>query len=167
MLKVGVFVDTETDVEKKKKPRETDLEIYYEEERKRKPERQRAALRWWVGTVVLTLFPTLTTLIVAALRWDTIITLDLIFHDGELILCSFLIVTSTLVSCYNVKMKSVFTDGMLYLLFGSDFIQLIAYTVIKTNEKNNLITISIVSIISLIISIVSSWIWYQMTSEGV
>lgn len=123
----------------------------------------RAALRWWIGTVVLTLFPTLTTLIVAAVRSDANLTIDIIFKDGELILSSFLIVTSTLVSCYDVKEKTIFTDVILFSLLGSDFIQLILYTVFKTNPENDLLVIASVSIISLLVSIFTSWTWYLIT----
>lgn len=56
---------------------------------------------------------------------------------------------------------------MRYLLFGTDCIQLIAYTVFKTNTTNNLKTIVIVSIVSLLISISSSWAWYLLTNKGV
>ena len=130
-----------------------------------KTENARGALRWWVGTVVLTLFPTLTTLIVAAVRNDATFDIDIAFKDGELILSSFLIVTSTLVSCYDVKEKSIFTDLILFFLLGCDFIQLIIYTVFKTNPENNIITITIVSLISLAVSIISSWSWYLLTHE--
>lgn len=123
----------------------------------------RSALRWWVGTVALTLFPTLTTVIVAAVRSDAILTIDIVFKDGELILSSFLIVTSTLVSCYDVKEKSVFTDLILFFLLGSDFIQLIVYTVFKTNPENSLVAIATVSVISLAVSVSSSWTWYLLT----
>lgn len=127
----------------------------------------RAALRWWVGTVVLTLFPTLTTVIVAALREDAEVTWKLIFNDGDLILSAFLIVTSTLIGCYNIKYKSFLTDIILDFLFGVDCIQLIIYTVFKTNAKNDLLTVGIISTASLFISIFSSWTWYLLTGKEV
>lgn len=135
--------------------------------RKLNTQKIRAALRWWIGTVALTLLPTLIVVIVAALREDAKVTPDLVFNNGELVLSSFLIVTSTAISCYNTKNKSLLTDIMRYILFGTDFIQLIVYTVFKTNKANNLPTVVIVSIASLVISISSSWTWFLLTNEGV
>lgn len=131
----------------------------------RKSDSSRAALRWVVGTVILTLFPTLATIIMAILREDSPLSWELILNNGELVLCSFLIVTSTLISCYNIKHQSILTDILLYFLVGIDFIQLIIYTVLKTNTTNNLITVAIVSVISLMISVSSSATWYYMTNR--
>lgn len=70
-------------------PKAEQPENHSNDEWRRKSDRKRAALRWWVGTVALTLFPTLTTLVVAALREDTQVTVDLAFNNGELVLSSF------------------------------------------------------------------------------
>lgn len=132
--------------------------------RKRRLERQRAALGWWVGTVVLTLFPTLATLLVVALQENKEITLELIFGDGEIILASFLIVASTLIAGYNVRDKTVFTDFVRDILFFLGAVQLIAYTTIKTNDKNAMETVIIISFASLFMSICTSWIWYKLAN---
>lgn len=132
-------------------------------DQERKIAQQRAALRWWMGTVVLTLFPTLTTVFIAVLRGDTAITWEFVFDGGELILSSFLIVTSTWISGYTVKDETVFTDLVRYILHFLSFAQLIAYTVIKTNQSNNQITVITVSLSALFISVCISWIWYKLT----
>lgn len=132
--------------------------------KRRRRDRQRAALGWWVGTVVLTLFPTLATFLVVALQENKELTLELIFGDGEIILASFLIVASTSMAGYNVKDKTVFTDLVRYILFFLGAAQLIAYTTIKTNDKNTIVTVIIISVASLFMSICTSWIWYKLAS---
>lgn len=135
-------------------------------EQSRAVARQRAALRWWVGTVALTLFPTLTIILMALLRGSPPITWELILNDGELILASYLIVTSTLISTYTIKNETFLADVVRFILYFLSAIQLIAYTVIKTNESNNLLTVAIVSIGALIVAICLSWIWYILTNGG-
>ena len=130
-------------------------------------EKVRAALRWWVGTVILTLFPTFTTITMAALREDTEVTWELVFNNGELILSAFLIVTSTWIGCYNIKHESILSDIILYTLFGIDCFQLIVYTVFKTNVNNDLHIVAIISVASLFVSIFSSWSWYLLAGKEV
>lgn len=132
----------------------------------RKAAQQRAALKWWVGTVILTLFPTLTKIFIIALRGSTPLTLNVVFDKGELILSSFLIVTSTWISGYTIKDETIFTDLVRYILHFLSFVQLVAYTVIETNPKNNIMTVIVVSLSSLFISVCVSWIWYTLTNEG-
>lgn len=129
--------------------------------------KQRAALRWWVGTVVLTLFPTLSTVLVTVLQGNTSITWDLVFGDGEIILASFLIVASTSITGYTAKNKTVFTDLVRYILFFLVAVQLIGYTIIKTNSNNNPTTVIVVSLAALFISVCMSWIWYLLSDEEV
>ena len=126
-----------------------------------------AAFRWWVGTVVLTLIPTLFVTIIATFRVDTELNMDLILNDGDLVLSSFLIVTSTFVNCYNTKNESLLTEVIRVLLFLTGSIQLVTWAVFKTNTTNNLKIVAIVSIVSLLISISSSWTWYLLTNKGV
>lgn len=130
-------------------------------------QKRRNALRWWMGTVVLTLFPTLATVLVAALRGEPPLSWELVFKEGELILASFLIVTSTSISAYTVKRETIFTDAIRYILKFLTAFQLIAYTVIKTNSETNSITLIVVSVSALIVSVCFSWIWYKLTSEEV
>lgn len=132
--------------------------------RKRRTAKRRAALSWWVGTVILTLFPTLSTILVAALHENTPITLELVFGDGEIILASFLIVASTSLAGYNISDKTVFSDAVRYILLFLGATQLIAYTTIKTNDKNEIIVVIVVSLVSMFMSICVSWIWYQLTN---
>lgn len=145
-------------------PRRTERAQVRAEIKKQKVAQQRAALSWWVGTVVLTLFPTLVTILVVALKEDTTITLELIFGDGEIILTSFLIVASTSLAGYTVKDKTVFTDLVRYILFFLGAMQLIAYTTVKTNDKNNIVIVIIISLASLFTSICASWIWYKLAN---
>ena len=133
-------------------------------EQDRRVARQRAALRWWVGTVALTLFPTLFTIFVAVLRGYPL-TLELVLDDGELVLASFLIITSTLISSNTIKNETIVTDAVQYFLYFLSFTQLISFTVIKTNETNHPVTVAVVSFGALIISICFSWIWYILTNE--
>ena len=63
-----------TNTEKKIQPGKRLAPAPKKEQIKWDVEGARAALWWWVGTVVLTLFPTLTTVIVAALREDAEVT---------------------------------------------------------------------------------------------
>ncbi|MDE7055351.1 MAG: hypothetical protein K2O84_11180 [Oscillospiraceae bacterium] len=128
-------------------------------------QKRRGSLRWWIGTVVLTLFPTLATILIAALRGHPPLSWNLVFKDGEIILASFLIVTSTSISAYTVKKETVFTDAVRYILKFLSLFQLIAYTAVKTSAKTNPITLIVVSVAALIVSVCFSWIWYKLTSK--
>ena len=128
--------------------------------------KRRATLRWWVGTVFLTLFPTLATTLVILLQGKTQITWDLILGDGEIILASFLIVASTLITSYNVVEVTLSTDVVRYVLIFLIAIQLICYAIVKTTEDIKTATLLFVSFVALFISICISWVWFIMTNKG-
>lgn len=128
----------------------------------------RAPLKWWVGTVVLTLFPSLVIALMALFR-NKEITLELLIGDGELVLSSFLIIVSTLISYHNIQRKnSDSIDGLYFILLFGAFLELIAYTSFKTNleNENNLLTIGLTSAFSLAASIFVSWLWSKIMEGG-
>lgn len=128
----------------------------------RNQDRERAILGWWVGTVVLTLFPTLVTIFVIALQENKELSLELIFGDGEICLASFLIVASTLMSGHSVRDKTVYSDLARDTLLLLGAVQLVSYTTIKTNDQNNMLVVTIFSFSALFLSICISWVWYQL-----
>lgn len=130
--------------------------------------KDRAPLKWWVGTVVLTLFPSIATALMALFRSKEI-TLELLIGDGELVLSSFLIIVSTLINYHNIqRKKSDRIDGLYFILLFGAFLELIAYTSFKTNleSENNLMTIGLTSAFSLFASIFVSWSWSKIMEGG-
>jgi len=120
------------------------------------------SLRWWIGTVVLTIFPTLATSLVAVLTGTSVDWLFL-FGDGEMVLSSFVIVTSTLISCYNIRTENLFlVDGLYHLMLFIDFFELIAYTAIKINPDNSVAAVCATSFFCLITSVSISWLWTRI-----
>ena len=116
-------------------------------------------VKWWFGTVFLTLFPTLLTLFVGLLR-GVPITLELLIGNGELVLSSFTIVTATLISCYNDgKRNSPWEEALFYFLLLVCPFELVGYAIVKTNEANKISVVGITSVLCLLTSIFTSWIW--------
>ena len=134
-----------------------------DEKLEREMAKKRATLKWWFITVVLTLFPTIATIIGALLKEDVSLTWDLVLGQGEIILASFLIVASTLMAGYTAKDETVFTDLIRYILFFLATIQLFSYAVIRTNKSNSIMTLIISSFSALFMSILVSWIWFTLT----
>lgn len=131
-------------------------------------DRDRAPLKWWVGTVVLTLFPSMATALMAFFRGKEI-TLELLIGDGELVLSAFLIIVSTLINYHNIQQKnSDSIEGLYFILLFGAFLELIAYTSFKTNleDENNLLTIGLTSAFSLVASIFASWSWSKIMEGG-
>lgn len=135
--------------------------------KKKKIARHRAYLKWWVGTVILTLFPTLSTVLVTILQGKGPITLEMIFNDGEIVLSSFLIVVSTAIMGHPIKNQTVKTDIVRYILFFLGAAQLIGYTTIKTNEQNDPKIVIVFSLAALFLSVCISWIWYKWSNKEV
>lgn len=135
---------------------------------RKKAKRNRGSdiVKWWFGTVFLTLFPTLLTLVVGILRGITI-TIELLIANGELILSAFTIVTSTLISSYNKRKNSTFEESIFYTLLMICPLELVCYAVIKTNNHNNLCMVIFVSLISLLTSILISWVWYYLMNKKI
>lgn len=119
-------------------------------------------VKWWVGTVILTFFPTISVAITGGLRGSPLDLLQLI-GDGELILSSFLVAVSTLINDYNINKEAVSkqTENAFYGLLLVSFLQLIAYTTIKTNEKTSLGVVLVVSSLCIITSVVISYFLHR------
>lgn len=132
------------------------------------PEKQ-GPLKWWVGTVILTLFPSLAKALLALSR-NIKITLEMLIGDGEIVLASFVIIASTLINYHNFQRKTSKKADRLYfeLLFGS-FTELVVYTGFQTtpDEEKNIIVIGLASLFALIASIFVSWSWGKiMEGDG-
>lgn len=132
---------------------------------KKLTQRRRSDLvKWCFGTVLLTLFPSLLTLVVGVLRGTTV-SIELLIENGEMILSAFTIVTSTIISYYNKRKNSVVEETLFYTLLMICPLELVCYAVIKTNE-NTLPCITLVtSIACLLTSIVTSFIWYYLMNK--
>ena len=87
--------------------------------------------------------------------------------NGELILSSFLIVTSTLFDCYNAggSHSSDTAEIIYYGLIFIDAFELISYTTIRTNENNRALFVYVLSGFFTVTSIVVSRAWNRLT-EG-
>lgn len=132
----------------------------------RRRKRSKGAAKWWVSTVVLTFFPTVSVAFMSLLRGTPIDMINLI-GNGELILSSFLIVTSTLFDCYNAggKHLSDTTEIIYYGLIIIDALELIAYTTIRTSENSQALFVYVLSGFFTVTSIVVSRMWKRLT-EG-
>lgn len=120
---------------------------------------------WWVGTVILAFFPMIISIITSLCRYGTV-DINRLFGDGELILSSFLIITPSLINFYK---KNIYHHGyklLFYLLLFAAFLQLVAYTTIKTNSTNIPIVVYITSALCVITSIIISWQGEKCIMEG-
>lgn len=128
-----------------------------------KPRKKRRHTKWWVSTVILTFFPTFSLMIISILKNTPVEIVELI-DNGELILSSFIIVTSTLFDCYNNGTKN-FPDKaekIYFALILIDALELIAYTTIRTNPSNEAMTVYVASGLCTITSIFVSRLWNQL-----
>lgn len=123
----------------------------------------KSSIKWWVSTIGLTFFPTFSLMLICILRNTPFEFIDLI-KNGEIILASLLIVTSTLIDCYNdaEKKKSSKAEGTYYSLIGVVLLDLITYTTIRTDPESKSLTVYIATVLSVIISIFVSWYWNQL-----
>ncbi len=133
---------------------------------KEKIAKHRAVLNWWFGTVILTLFPTLLTILVVVLEGEVSLSWDVVLGDGEIILASFLIVASTAMSSYTDRMETAVTDLVRNIMIFLGIAQAVSYAIIKTNDTNASIVLIIVSFVALVISVCTSWIWFTLTNRG-
>ena len=110
-------------------------------------------LDWWFGTVLLTFFPIITAVLVGLLRGSMLVVLDMI-ENGDIILSSFLICAPSILTFDRKKQRETPQRKLMYyLLLFCASLQLIAYTVITTNESNNWIIVCVVSVLCVVSSI--------------
>ena len=113
-----------------------------------KSETNEDMIDWWVGTVILTFFPILTSIIINICR-NGYADFNRMVGDGELILSAFLVITPSVMNYFNKK--------IFYLLLFVAFFELTTYTTIKTNPDNIVWVVYIASIICTVSSIIISW----------
>ena len=127
------------------------------------PKKKRRHTKWWVSTVMLTFFPTIAVGIMSVLRNTPVEIVDLI-GDGELVLSSLIIVTSTLFDCYNNGSK-IFPDKaekIYFSLIVIDTLEVLVYTTIRTNPSNKPLMVYIASGLCTVTSIYVSRLWNQL-----
>lgn len=115
-------------------------------------------LDWWVGTVILTFFPIIISIIISLCRNGNI-DFQRMVGDGELILSAFLVTTPSIMNYYrgsSIK-KEKSHKLMFYLLLFVAFFQLTAYTSIKTNSENKDNVVYITSALCVLSSIIIAW----------
>lgn len=120
---------------------------------------------WWVGTVILAFFPMIISIITSLCRYG-LVNINRLFGDGELILSAFLITTPSLINFYK---KNIYRQGyklLFYMLLFTAFLQLVAYTTIKTNSTNKPVVVYIASALCVISSIIISWQGEKCMKEG-
>lgn len=113
---------------------------------------------WWVGTVILTFFPIIISIIINLCRNGSI-DFQRLVGDGELILSAFLVTTPSIMNYYreNSIQKDKVHKVMFYLLLFVAFFQLTAYTSIKTNPENKDYIVYITSALCVLASIIIAW----------
>jgi hypothetical protein len=120
---------------------------------------------WWVGTVILAFFPMIISIITSLCRYGSV-DINRLFGDGELILSAFLITTPSLINFYK---ENIYQQGyklLFYMLLFTAFLQLVAYTTIKTNSTNKPVVVYIASALCVISSIIISWQGEKCMKEG-
>ena len=113
---------------------------------------------WWVGTVILTFFPILTSIIINICR-NGYADFNRMVGDGELILSAFLVITPSVMNYFKADFnkKDQVHKKIFYLLLFVAFFELTTYTTIKTNPDNIVWVVYIASIICTVSSIIISW----------
>ncbi len=107
----------------------------YHDEKENNKQKSSEMIDWWVETVILTFFPIIISVITSLCRYSTV-DINRMIGDGELIISAFLIITSSLI---NFCKKNLYQKGykrLFYFLLLIAFLQLVAYTSIKTNPIN-------------------------------
>ena len=123
-----------------------------------KSETNEDMIDWWVGTVILTFFPILTSIIINICR-NGYADFNRMVGDGELILSAFLVITPSVMNYFKADFnkKDQVHKKILYLLLFVAFFELTTYTTIKTNPDNIVWVVYIASIICTVSSIIISW----------
>ncbi len=110
---------------------------------------------WWVGTVILAFFPMIVSMLINLCRCATL-DLNRMIGDGELILSAFLVTTPSLISFCKENLYQKGYKLLFYFLLFAAFLQLVAYTSIKTNPANIPEVVYITSALCVISSIIIS-----------
>ena len=123
-----------------------------------KSETNEDMIDWWVGTVILTFFPILTSIIINICR-NGYADFNRMVGDGELILSAFLVITPSVMNYFKADFnkKDQVHKKIFYLLLFVAFFELTTYTTIKTNPDNIVWVVYIASIICTVSSIIISW----------
>ena len=112
-------------------------------------------IEWWLGTVVLTFLPTFFLILISLIK-DHFVDFDSIIGEGELVLSSFLVLSSSIVSLYKSSGRKSTNKSILFYI--SSFVaalQLVSYITIKVVPKD-MLTIYITSALSVVSSLITS-----------
>lgn len=112
---------------------------------------------WWFGTVLFTLFPTILAAIISLCSKGTI-DIPRLIGDGELVLCAYLVATPTLINLYNARAVSNGGKVIFYLLLIAASLQMVVYSVFKTNTANIESVVYVCSGICILVSIFVAWL---------
>lgn len=124
-------------------------------------------LDWWVGTVILTFFPILISIVISLCRSGSV-DVNRMVGDGELILSAFLVIAPSIMNYYkaNSVQKGKGHKLIFYLLLFVAFFQLTAYTSIKTNPTNIANVVYITSALCVLSSVIISWQGEKFLKKG-
>lgn len=113
---------------------------------------------WWAGTVFLTLFPIMISIIINFCLNSTVDFIRM-FGSGDLILVAFLITTPSVISYFkeNSSQRGKEFKIRFYLLLFVAFAQLVAYTSFTIKEENQPLVVYCVSGVCIISSILTAW----------
>lgn len=129
--------------------------MLYQKAREGKAENNNELLDWWFGTVLLTFFPLIVSVLIG-LCTNGKVDFNRLFGDGELILSSFLVSTPSLLRLHNKGVTDLPGKRLFYALLIIAFLQLVAYTSIKTNSQRQPIVVYITSVLCVLSSIIIS-----------
>ena len=112
---------------------------------------------WWFGTVLFTFFPTILAAIIDLCSKGAI-DFPRLIGDGELVLCAYLVATPTLINLYNTRAVSNGGKVLFYLLLIAASLQMVVYSVFKTNTSNIESVVYVCSGICIVVSIFVAWL---------
>ena len=117
---------------------------------------------WWIGSVGMTFFPLLSSMLISFLRYEAI-DISALIGSGELVMCAFLILASPISEIFSELMSGNFPNKskrwklFTYLLLLVAALELISYGAINTNLEEPKKSVYIVSFIFVFASISMAW----------
>jgi hypothetical protein len=111
-------------------------------------------MNWWAVATMLVFSPVFLSLVMGIFLHSATDLIRMMIGNGELILCSFLVVTSSIIRCYRSKAKS--SDFYFISLFFLAIVKIVAYVTIRVSDAP-IALIYISSIIFVLASIIVSW----------
>ena len=122
------------------------------------PNNKNDMIDWWIGTVLLTFFPIIISIIICLCQNGSV-DFKRMIGDGELILSAFLVITPSIMKFYKTSSNQNRKNHKLffYILLFVAFFQLTAYSSIKTASNNRELVVYITSGLCVLSSILISF----------